>query len=538
MLRAAALIAAITAVARVAGFGRTVVFGRTVGGECVGAVYQTANTIPNIIFDIVAGGTLAALVVPLLAPDFVGRGRQVAAQTLSALLTWTLLVMTAVAAALAALAGVLTSVLIGSGQCAGAHALATRMLLVFAPQVIFYGLAIVLAGTLQAAERFSWPALAPLLSSATVITAYLIYGALAGPGRSAEQLTTADELVLSLGTTLGVVVLAGCLVPAAARLGLRVRPTLRFPAGTAGQVRRAAIAGGVTLGAQQVAAGLVIWLSNDGTSTGTVVVVTLAQTVFLLPWAVLAVPVATSAFPRLSGLWDAGDRPAFTTLTDRTSRVVIAAAALGTAAFVAAAEPIATVLLDPTTTPAHSAFAPAIVAFTAGLLGWSLVALLSRACYAANRVGTAALAQVAGWAVVVAADLLFWWLAPTSYRAVVLALGNTLGVTVAAALLLGLASRRGVLTGTGTLVTHIARAAVAAAAGGVAGWSVGRLAHGPGVVMAIVLGLAAGALGMAVAAGALTLIDRSLLDRSLLRREYLDRPRHDLAQLRRGGRPE
>src|SRR5262249_6025545 len=83
LLRAAALIAAITAVARVAGFGRTVVFGRTVGGGCVGGVYQTANTIPNIIFDIVAGGTLAALVVPLLAPAFVGRGRQIAAQTLS-----------------------------------------------------------------------------------------------------------------------------------------------------------------------------------------------------------------------------------------------------------------------------------------------------------------------------------------------------------------------------------------------------------------------------------------------------------------------
>jgi hypothetical protein len=111
-------------------------------------------------------------------------------------------------------------------------------------------------------------------------------------------------------------------------------------------------------------------------------------------------------------------------------------------------------------------------------------------------------------------------------------------VTIAAALLIGLASRRGVLTGTSTLVTHVARAAVAAAAGGIAGWSVGRLAHGPGVVMAIVLGLAAGALGMAVAAGVLTLIDRSLLDRGLLRREYLDRPRHDLAQLRRGGRPE
>ena len=120
----------------------------------------------------------------------------------------------------------------------------------------------------------------------------------------------------------------------------------------------------------------------------------------------------------------------------------------------------------------------------------------------------------------------------------VLALGNTLGVTVAAALLIGLASRRGVLTGIGTLVTHTARAAVAAAAGGIAGWSVGRLAHGPGVGTAIVLGLAAGALGTVVAAGVLALIDRSLLERGLLSREYLDRPRHDLAQLRRGGRPE
>jgi putative peptidoglycan lipid II flippase len=223
---------------------------------------------------------------------------------------------------------------------------------------------------------------------------------------------------------------------------------------------------------------------------------------------------------------------AFTALTDRTSRVVIAAAALGTAAFVAAAEPIATVLLDPTTTPAHAMFAPAIVAFTAGLLGWSLVALLSRALYAASRVGTAALAQVAGWAVVVAADLLFAWLAPSSYRAVVLALGNTLGVSVAAALLIGLARRRGVLAGVGALLGHASRAAVAAAAGGAVGWNVGRLAHGSGVVAAIGLGLAAGVLGMATAAGVLALIDRRLLNRALLGRELIDRPRHDLAQLR------
>jgi putative peptidoglycan lipid II flippase len=518
LARAAALIAAITVLARVAGFGRTVVFGRTVGGGCVGAVYQTANTVPNIVFDIVAGGTLAALVVPLLAPAFVGQVRDVAAQTLSALLTWTVLVLTVVTVAIAGLAGVLVGALLGDGQCPGAADLGTRMLVVFAPQVLFYGIGVVLGGTLQAAERFAWPALSPLLSSGTVIVAYLLYGFLAGPGRTAQELTTRDELVLSVGTTIGVAVLAACLIPAVTRLGLRVRPTLRFPPGLAAPARRAALAGGATLGAQQVATGVLIWLANDGTTTGTVVVVTLAQTVFLLPWAVLAVPVATSAFPRLSGLWDAEERSGFVELTDRTARVVIAAAALGTAAFVAAAEPIAAVLLDPATTPAHAAFAPAIVAFTAGLLGWSLVALLSRALYAARDVATAAVAQVAGWGLVVAADLTLSALAPPSRRAVVLAIGNTLGVSLAAALLVLLARRRAVLAGVGTLLAHTARAAVAAAVGGAAGWSVGRAAAGRGVPAAIGLGVVAAVIGVAVAVGVLALIDRGLLERPAGRR--------------------
>lgn len=510
--QAAALIALITVVARVAGFGRTVVFGRTVGGGCVGAVYQTANTIPNIVFDIVAGGTLAALVVPLLAPTFAERGREAAAQTFSALLTWTVLVLTVVTAAVVGLADVISHALLGEGQCPGAVDLATRMLLVFAPQILCYGVGVVLGGTLQAAERFTWPALAPLLSSVTVIIAYLIYGAMAGPGQSAAELSTGAELVLSVGTTAGVVVLAGSLVPAAARLGLHVRPTLRFPPGLARPARRAAIAGGATLGAQQLSTAVMIWLANDGTTTGTVVVVTLAQTVLLLPWAVLAVPVATSAFPRLSALWDSGRDAPFRALSARAARVVIAAAAIGTAAFVAAAEPLAIVLLDPATTPAHAAFAPAIVAFTAGLIGWAVVAVMSRALYAARSVGTAALAQVAGWCVVVVADLVLAAARPAADRAVVLALGTTLGVGVAAVALVVLARRRSALAAAGPIAGHAARAVCAAAAGSVLGWLVGRHATGHGVLPAVGLGALAGAVGVVVSVGVLAVLDRTLVD--------------------------
>ena len=65
--RAAVLIGAITVVARLAGFGRTLVFAHTVGNTSLGTAYSTANTVPNIIFDIVAGGALTAVVVPVLA---------------------------------------------------------------------------------------------------------------------------------------------------------------------------------------------------------------------------------------------------------------------------------------------------------------------------------------------------------------------------------------------------------------------------------------------------------------------------------------
>lgn len=66
---AAALITVLTVVARIAGFGRTFVFLHTVGHGPLGDIYNAANTIPNIVFELVAGGALASLVVPLLAGD-------------------------------------------------------------------------------------------------------------------------------------------------------------------------------------------------------------------------------------------------------------------------------------------------------------------------------------------------------------------------------------------------------------------------------------------------------------------------------------
>ena len=78
------------------------------------------------------------------------------------------------------------------------------MLAVFAPQILLYGLAVVLYGILQAHRRFTAPALAPILSSLVVIAAYVLFVPL---GRqyttNVRGLPLAAELTLSLGTTLG-----------------------------------------------------------------------------------------------------------------------------------------------------------------------------------------------------------------------------------------------------------------------------------------------------------------------------------------------
>ena len=70
---AAGLIAGITLLARVTGFARWLVFSGNVGTTCAGTVYNAANTLPNVLYEVAAGGALAAVAVPLIARQL-GRG--------------------------------------------------------------------------------------------------------------------------------------------------------------------------------------------------------------------------------------------------------------------------------------------------------------------------------------------------------------------------------------------------------------------------------------------------------------------------------
>lgn len=454
---AAAVITVLTILSRIAGFGRTFVFLRTVGHHGLANAYNAANVIPNIIFEVVAGGALAGLVVPLIAGAVEAEDRERVGAVASALLTWVLTLLVPLAVLVAVLAGHIAALF---DLPAADQDVAARMLRIFAPQLPLYGVGIVLTGVLQAHHRFAWPVIAPLLSSVTVMSAYLGYAVADGARSDIAGLSPTGELILAGGTTLGVVVLALCLLIPLRKLRLRLRPGYRFPGDEGRHALRLGWAGAVTVGSQQIMVLVVVMLAAKGPLTDYLA----AQTVFLLPWAVLAVPLATAVYPRLAGAVARGDDEAYADALSRTARSVVLLACLGAAALGALAWPAAYLV-------GTRAAAPGIVAFAPGLLGYALFALLSRALYARGATVAAAFATAAGWAVAALTAVVLAAVLGDQRQIAGFAAANSIGMS-AIGLLLVLAIRRHAgpqaLSG---LPRVAAVGIVAAVVAGFAGWA-------------------------------------------------------------------
>ncbi|HEY1180611.1 MAG TPA: lipid II flippase MurJ, partial [Phytomonospora sp.] len=384
-------------------------------------------------------------------------------------------------------------------------AVGARMLRDFEPQLPLYGIGVVLTGVLQAHRRFAWPALAPLLSSVTVIGAYTIYGLMGEPDDLAG-VSRAGELVLSVGTTLGVVVLSGCLVVPTLRLGVRVRPTFAFADGIGAKVKGLALAGAVTVGAQQLATLVVIYLTNPPASPGALVNFTIASTLYLLPWAVLVVPVAPAAYPTLAEAHAAGDADRYARTLSSTTRVVLLLSGLGTAALVVLARPLAE-FLNPILSghPDADQLTTAVMGLAPGLIGYGLFALLTRALYARGDTAKAAGATVLGWGVVIVATMVLAGTLPTSGRLLAVTAGNSVGMAVLGAALIAVIAAR---VGRSGLV-GVARAfAVTVLAGGLSLAAGLPLVSAMGAAPPLLAGVCGGAVVLVVYGAVTVLLDR------------------------------
>jgi putative peptidoglycan lipid II flippase len=352
-----------------------------------------------------------------------------------------------------------------------------------------------------------------------VISAYGVFAAVATHDETGlATLSRNHELVLSVGTTLGVASLLIPMLLPSGRIGLRLRPSYRFPPGVASRVRRMALSGALVLGSQDLATAVVLRLANDRGTDGAVVLYNLAWTVFTVPWAVAAVPLATSAYPGLSAAWQSGAHDAYAAALARTARVMLIVVGAAAAVMAACASPLARVVI--LGAPGHAdpnLLVRALITFAIGLPGYALVALLSRSLYAQGNNRTPATAALGGWLIAIVVDIVLVTVMPRTWTVAAIGIGTSVGVTVTGCWLLVAVARS---AGASTL-EGLRRAASAGVLGaGVAGFAGWLLAHpltGVGVARNAASAVAVGAVTVAVYLVAAAAIDRSSVTNLLQR---------------------
>ena len=468
--RGAALIAGLTMLCRLLGLVRTLVFSQSIGASCLGTAYVTANQVPNLVYELVLGGALTSAMVPILArsaerADHDPAEKARVGQITSAMLTWSVIILVPFTLIVAAAAGVVSSLLNpanANAHCVHADVVSTtgRMLVVFAPQIILYGLSVVLYGLLQAYRRFTAPAVGPAISSLVLIAAYLAFVPL-NKGLPLARLPLSAELVVSVGTTLGIACLVLVAVVPTWRLHLRLRPALRFPPGVARWAGGLALVGVIELIANDLSSVAAIALANGRGTTGAIVIFNYAWLVFNSVYAVLALSIVVSAFPVLS----ARDGPVFDQTCAGSTRAVLLVSWLGTAVIAAIAVPAAHVLAREPDQVSQLIWGFAL--FAPGIAGMAVIANLSRVMFALRRLTVAAVALTGSWLLVIAADVVLAGLAPPHLVVAALALATTIGQTVVAIPLV-MVTRR--ICGKAAVegVTRAALAGLAAAAVGTA----------------------------------------------------------------------
>jgi putative peptidoglycan lipid II flippase len=240
---------------------------------------------------------------------------------------------------------------------------------------------------------------------------------------------------------------------------------------------------------------------------------------------VLAVPLATSAFPRLAEHAGGADDAAYATTLARSTRLVVLAALAGVALLVATAPAIGAFFsaIDAgrsgagagTGASALGGLAVALTAFAPGLWGFALIAHLGRALYADGRSRWAAAATAAGWlvaalgSVVVVLSLVDAGAADPRRTLLGLGLASSAGMTVAGVLLVwGVVRGRGWPALAGVGQAHLV-ALVAAGLALVAGRVVTDRTLSAGVGRSVLAALVGAVVTIVVVAVVVALADRS-----------------------------
>jgi putative peptidoglycan lipid II flippase len=523
LLRSSVVVGVGTAASRITGLLWRAAAAYAIGITALSGTYAFANETPNMLYELIVGGVLTATLVP----QFVRHFQDDDDEATNAVVTVSMLLLIGVAiigVLLAPLVADLLTLRVTGPQQGAQRQLATDLLRLFMPQIVFYGFTALATALLQARRRFAAAAFAPILNNVVLIGLFLSLPRLAGRPITVTRVLhdTPLLLFLGLGTTAGIAAMALALVPALRGAGVHLRflPAWRHRA--VGIVVRLS---GWTIGyviANQIALWVVLVLANG--QAGGPAAYLLAYTLFQLPHGLFAVSIMTTAGPELAAA--AHDLPALRHRFARALRLVLTIVIPSAALAVALARPAVVALLQ------RGAFsggdsalvAHTLVGFAVGLPFFSVYLFSLRAFYSVHDTRTPFWINCVENAVNIGLALAF--IGPFGIPGLGYAFSGA--YAVAAVLSLAVLSRRiGGLQGRGIETTFVKVGGVSAVAG-VAAWYVAEAIGWAGGTRAVAATLVGAAVGLVVIAAGLTLT--RVEEWQDLRRSFRFRRR------RRGGR--
>jgi len=441
LVRSSSVMALGTLASRGTGFLRTLMTVWALGAVGVANSYNNANTLPNAVYDLMLGGILSAVVVPLLvsaAKRNTDRG-EAYTQRMFTLVTSALFGLTVVATAAAFLL-----VNLYAHELPGAERhLAVIFAYFFIPQIFFYGVSSMAGGVLNARGSFAAPMWTPVLNNVVVILVLLLFIVTGGIGTTPQDISAGQVQLLGFGTTLGIIVQTAALIPPLRRVGFRWRPRFDFRRPEVAEIRRMAapLFGYILttqvsfLIVQNVANAASNHVAFDSFST-----YTYAWMLFQMPYAVVGVSVITALLPRMSAHAAEGQfalvRADFSTGVRLASAVVVPAALLLLVLGGPLAEFLFGVAHGGSTTVAEDRYIGEVFgAFSLFLVPYMMFQLLLRVFYALHDSRTPMFIGVVTMIVNGTASILALYLLPHGHvvegLGVAFGLGNLAGAVVA-----------------------------------------------------------------------------------------------------------
>ncbi|WP_022868877.1 murein biosynthesis integral membrane protein MurJ [Schaalia vaccimaxillae] len=310
LLRASALMASGTMVSRILGFVRSAMLLAALGsaGGGVSAAFQTANTLPNTVFNLLASGILDAVLVPqivmALKRKHDGQAYVNKLLTLAGTLLFGVTLITMVAAPLLV-------IITAAGYDAEIRGLAIAFALLCLPQLFFYGVYNLLGELLNARGVFGPYMWAPVVNNIVGIAGLGLFLGLWGRAEGRIEIadfSSAQFWVLAGSATLGVIAQALILVVPMRRAKISFKPDFHFKGTSFGSVSKVAGWTFATLGVSQVgvlSTNNLSALADAAAKADNLVIAGIlgystAFMIFMVPQSLITVSLTTAIFTRMA----------------------------------------------------------------------------------------------------------------------------------------------------------------------------------------------------------------------------------------------